>query len=168
MFPLPTFLKTNLLERLQTFATRGSVYAMQTLGVDAFREGNNIHLMNKPLNVQEACAGLRMLTIFIAIAVAMALIVNYRPWWQRLIIVVSAIPIALAVNVIRITVTGLLYNLDVPERIAHFFFHDLAGYFMMPLALVFLFLELKILDNLFIEVEEKSFVPSGISPAQQS
>ena len=51
-------------------------------------------------------------------------------------ILLSAIPIALIVNVIRITVTGLLYVAVGPENhFAQKLGHDWAGYFMMPLAL---------------------------------
>ena len=46
-------------------------------------------------------------------------------------------PIALIVNVIRIVVTGLMY-LHVSSQTASVFFHDLAGWFMMPMALAFL------------------------------
>ena len=51
-----------------------------------------------------------MLTIFVAIAVAITMVTD-RPWWEKMIIVVSAVPIALAVNVIRITITGIMYIL---------------------------------------------------------
>ena len=145
MFPLPGFLKDNLLRPLQEYATRFSVYAMQTFGIEVFRDGNVIHLEKMDMNVVDACSGLRMLTIFLALSVAIAMIVTTRPWWERMIIVVSAVPVALLVNVIRITITGMLYNLNVREEIAEHFFHDFAGWIMMPMALGFLYLELQIL-----------------------
>jgi exosortase len=159
MFPLPGFLKDNILRPLQTLATRCSVYAMQTLGIDVFRDGNVIHLEQMDMNVVDACSGLRMLTIFLALSVAIAMIVTTRPWWERLIIVVSAVPVALLVNVIRITITGMLYNLNVNEEIAKHFFHDFAGWIMMPMALGFLYLELQILSHLVIETEPPQVGP---------
>ena len=168
MFPLPGFLKDNLLRPLQEYATRFSVYAMQTFGIEVFRDGNVIHLEQMDMNVVDACSGLRMLTIFLALSVAIAMIVTTRPWWERLIIVVSAVPVALLVNVIRITITGMLYNLNVREEIAQHFFHDFAGWIMMPMALGFLYLELLILSHLVIETETPysgprpgSFAPRG-------
>ena len=62
----------------------------------------------------------------------------------------TAIPIALIVNVIRITATGVIF-LNSTSHAASVFFHDLAGWFMMPLALGFLCLELWLLRKLFIE-----------------
>jgi hypothetical protein len=66
------------------------------------------------------------------------------------LILASAIPIAVIVNVIRITVTGVLHEL-VGSRIANLVFHDLAGWLMMPMALGMLWLELELLSRLLIE-----------------
>ena len=74
-----------------------------------------------------------------------------------------AVPIALLVNIIRITVTGILYRFS-PE-LADAVFHDLAGWIMMPLAMGFLFLELQLLSNLFIEDSDVVPMPiGGMSP----
>jgi exosortase/archaeosortase family protein len=66
------------------------------------------------------------------------------------VIVLSAVPIALAVNVIRITVTGILHLTAGPE-LAEMVFHDLAGWFMMPMALGMLYVEFQILSHLIID-----------------
>ena len=153
MFPLPRVLVDNILRPLQTVATMSSVYALQTFGLDVFRDGNRIELENQAMNVVDQCSGLRMLTIFIALAVAIVMLSNNRSWWERVIILISSVPIALLVNCIRITVTGLLYSLDVNEMIANQIFHDFAGLIMMPMALGFLFLEMQILSRLVIEDE---------------
>ncbi len=153
MFPLPGFLVDNIMRPLQTLATKSSVYALQTLGVDAYREGNRIILEHTPMNVVDQCSGLRMLTIFIALAVAIVMLSSHRPWWERIAILLSSIPIALLVNCIRITLTGLLYNLELDEKIVNQIFHDFAGLIMMPLALGFLFFEMQILSRLVIEDE---------------
>ena len=153
MFPLPGFLVDNIMRPLQTLATKSSVFALQTLGVDAYREGNRIMLEQTPMNVVDQCSGLRMLTIFIALAVAIVMISTHRPWWERILILASSVPIALLVNCIRITLTGMLYNLQLDEKIVNQIFHDFAGLIMMPLALGFLFLEMQILSRLVIEEE---------------
>lgn len=147
MYPLPNEATRYLLGPLQTLATMVSTFALQTLGLDAFREGNQIVLGERHLNVVDACSGLRMLTIFMALSVAMVLL-GGREWWENAIVIASAVPIALIVNSIRITVTGVMYtvNAELAEKI----FHDWAGYFMMPLALGMLFLEQKILAWLVV------------------
>jgi exosortase len=149
MFPLPGFLDTRLLAPLQKLATVSSTYCLQTLGIAAASEGNRIEIGELQLGVVEACSGLRMLTIFVALAVAITLITD-RPLWERVVIVLSAVPIALAVNIVRITVTGILH-LTVGPRLADLVFHDLAGWFMMPMALGLLYIEFQILSHLVIE-----------------
>ncbi|RLS33981.1 MAG: exosortase/archaeosortase family protein [Planctomycetota bacterium] len=148
MFPLPDEATRYLLGPLQTLATMASTFGLQTLGLEAYREGNQIVLGEMHLGVVDACSGLRMLTIFIALSVALVLL-GKRSWWENGIILASAIPIALTVNVIRITVTGLLYQVANSE-LAEVVFHDLAGWVMMPMALGMLFLEQYILANVFI------------------
>lgn len=153
MFPWPKFFTDNIMRPMQTFATIISAYALQTMGIDAYRDGNRIMLEHAPMNVAEQCSGLRMLTIFIALSIAMAMISTHRPLWERVVIVVSSVPIALIVNSIRITLTGFLLNLGVGGEEFHRIFHDFAGWIMMPMALGLLFLEMHLLSRLVIEEE---------------
>jgi exosortase len=161
MLPLPSVLELNVLWRLQTLASVGSTFVLQTLGMAAFREGNLIKIPGANLNIADACSGLRMLTIFLALAVAMVFLIE-RPWWDKFIILLSAIPIALIVNIIRITATGLLYWIVGPENeFAKKIGHDWAGFFMMPLALGFLWVELQILERITVPVEITQYKPVG-------
>ena len=153
MFPLGMAFNRMLLEPLQKVATIGSTYCLQTMGMVAIREGNRIDLEGVQLGVVDACSGLRMLTIFMALAVAITFVTT-RPWWERIVIVVSAIPIAVAVNIARISITGVLYSLHVDPQISEWVFHNGAGYLMMPLALGLLYLEVQVLSRLFIDEEE--------------
>jgi exosortase len=154
MFPLPSVVEQNVLWKLQSLASWCSTVVLQTLGISAFREGNVIKIPGSvPLNIADACSGLRMATIFGALALAMVFLID-RPWWDKFVILLSAIPIALAVNVIRITITGLLYMVvGHDNELAHKLSHDWAGYFMMPLALGFLWIELQILERVTVPVE---------------
>jgi exosortase len=162
MFPLPNILERPVLGGLQKFASICSTFVLQTIGMAAFRQGNLISIPGTdPLNIAEACSGLRMGTIFLAMSVFMIFIVE-RPWWDKFVIVLSSLPIALLVNIIRITVIGLLYWMLGPENhIAKKLGHDWAGLFMMPLALGFLWLELQILERLTIPVESAQLRPVG-------
>lgn len=153
MYPLPGFVTRALLVPLNKIATMASTFCIQTFGIAAYRNGNSISLLGleKPLNVVDACSGLRMATIFLFMAVATALLID-RPKWMKAAIILSALPIAIVTNVIRIVITATLYSFNTSET-AHAVFHDLAGYLMPIIALGFLFLEIQILDNLFVTVE---------------
>jgi exosortase len=166
MYPLPDEATRYLLGPLQTLATMVSTYALQTLGLDAYREGNQIILGEMHLGVVDACSGLRMLTIFVALSVALVMLGD-REWWENVVVIASAIPIALVVNSIRITVTGLLYQVASSE-VAEMVFHDLAGWVMMPMALGMLFLLQQILAKLFF-LEDGQLAPitaKGLPAAQ--
>jgi exosortase len=163
MFPWPTLFERAILGNLQKIASICSAFVLQTMGISAFRDGNLISIpgMDQPLNIAEACAGLRMATIFGAMAVLMIFIVE-RPWWDKFVIVLSAIPIALAVNIIRITITGLIYMWAGQEsQAAKSIGHDYAGYVMMPMALGFLWLELQILERVTVPVDSVQLKPVG-------
>ncbi len=166
MVPLPYRLAVALAEPLQRFATGASTFALQTLGLPAVAEGNIIHLNEVEIGVIEACSGLRMLVIFLALASAMALILR-GPVWQKGILLASAVPIALIVNVIRITATGILHE-TTTSAVANMVFHDLAGWLMMPLALSFLGVELKFLQHLILEPAASTSVHSRPTPRRAS
>lgn len=151
MFPLPWSVEQGLLSPLQTLATQVSNYALQTLGFGSYREGNVIHIEDLPLNVVDACSGLRMTTIFLALSVAVVLVAD-RPWWENLVILLSAIPIAIFVNITRITVTGVLY-MTADHQLAEKVFHNWAGWLMVPLAFILLWIEVMILSKLFVEAD---------------
>jgi exosortase len=161
MMPLPFSVEVALAQPLRKLATDMSTYALQTLGCPAMAEGNVILLDDVPLGVAEACSGLGMLMTFFALATALAMAVN-APLRDRIVLIASAAPIAICANVIRITATGVAYHLAGKESaVAKMIYHDLAGWFMMPLALVMLWLELKFLANLFIE--EPELAPSNLA-----
>lgn len=145
MLPLPYRFQTMLGGSLQNVATAASTYAFQTLGVSAVAEGNVILLSEIRLGVVEACSGLTMLMTFFALATGVAILVQ-RSWAERAAIFLSAVPIAVMANVVRITATGLLYEAH-QDAWARAVFHDLAGWLMMPLALAVLIGELYFLGR---------------------
>ncbi|MBY0528429.1 MAG: exosortase/archaeosortase family protein [Gemmataceae bacterium] len=148
MLPLPYTLSIQLTGPLQELATTVCTFLLQTIGIPAIAEGNVILLSEVDIGIVEACSGLRMLVIFFALSTAVALLIR-RPLGEKIVIALSAAPIALISNIIRITVTGVLHE-TVGSEIANMVFHDLAGWLMMPLALGMLWLELQFLARLWL------------------
>ena len=171
MFPLPAFVENSLLLFLQKLAAISSTWVLQLLGNVTMREGNRLIIdmegSQLPLEVADACSGLRMLTIFGAMSVAVALLMD-RPWWDRLAVLVSAIPIALITNIIRIVATAVLLQLffdpenpDPEGGLAQRLIHDWAGLVMMPIALGILWLEYEVLTRLSIPIDNDEEYPSA-------
>ncbi len=154
MIPLPYQIQMMLGGTLQRAATHASTYVLQTLSVPAVSEGNIIILTDSRLGVVEACNGLSMLMTFFALSTGVAILAERRTF-ERIFIVASAVPIAIAANVVRISLTGVLFELQRGEW-ARVVFHDLAGWLMMPLALLLLLGELFVLKRAILHVPNEA------------
>jgi exosortase len=158
--PLPGALYDRLTIPMQKLASQASGFLLNMVSrLDATVRGNIIDVVYKgevvePLNVAEACSGMRLLMAFFALGVAMAYL-HYRPWWQRVVLLVSTVPIAILCNMVRVTVTGLIYVLGDPQY-AKGFYHDMLGLAMLPLAFGLYGLLARFMASLFIEEEEPS------------
>lgn len=152
MMPLPYRLEVGVLQPLQNLATTTSTFALQTLGFAARHEGNVVWIGKTPVGVAEACSGLRMLTGFVALAVAAAFVVE-RERWKRIVLLMSAVPVALICNVCRVTLMGLVHAAT-DNSTTQNALHDLLGW-LMPLGAVgLLWAELRMMDCLFVEDED--------------
>jgi exosortase len=147
MIPLPGFLANRLSGPLQHIATLSSTYLLQTLGITAISSGNVIWLSRGKVGVVEACSGLRMLMMFGAVTTA-AVYLFALSKWEKACLVASSFGIAIVVNIVRITATGVVHELIGPN-FAEKIFHDFAGWIMMPLALSALGIEVFLLSKLF-------------------
>ncbi len=148
MFPLPFSVEQAALVPLQTLAAKSGTYALQTLGFEASNEGGNfIRLEDYRLGVVEQCSGLRMATVLTALVLVYVFLVRI-PLWQSIVLVVAAVPIAVAVNFLRITITGVFY-VYAGRELAEHVFHDWAGYLMPPVAILLVALLQWLLDQLF-------------------
>ncbi len=161
MIPLPFRIETAFGQRLQSISTLASTYTLQALGLPALSEGNTIVLPGGVIGVAEACSGLSMLATFFALATAVALVIR-RPWLDKGVVLLSAAPIAVIANVMRIAATALAQEWFGRET-AHHVFHELAGWLMMPVALALLWLELRLLA--FLLVVPAAAAPLAVLPA---
>ena len=104
----------NITFWMQDVTARGSHFVL-ALFVDVDRNGNTLYIfdggVSKPLNIAEACSGMRMLMAFLALGVAMAY-TGFRRFWQRAALVAMAVPTAIVVNVLRVVTLGLLSLAD--------------------------------------------------------
>jgi exosortase len=161
MLPLPFQVDQFLAQPLRHVATACSTYLLQLFGFPALAEGNVILIGELRLGVVEACSGLGMLVTFFALATAVALVIRRR-WGDRVVLVLSAIPIALIANILRITATAAAHA-TLGSAAANGWLHHVSGWLMMPLALGLLCLELWYLDRLFLPAEATRPLPLDLS-----
>ncbi|MEQ9411909.1 MAG: exosortase/archaeosortase family protein [Fuerstiella sp.] len=152
MFPLPFRVERMLSDPLQLYGAEQAAYYIQMFGIPAVARGSLILMGDHKLGVAEACSGMRMLTVFFAISAA-TIIITRRSMWEKAIILLSAVPIALICNIGRIVATALAHNWFGQET-ADLVFHDLSGWLMMPSAMALLYALLKVLDWLFVAAPE--------------
>ena len=164
MVPLPHRVEQALSGSLQRASAVISVYTLQVFGLETWREGNIIRIGEHRLGVEDACSGLGLLFTLIAMGAGAAILVS-RPRVDRTVLVLSAIPIALLANWMRITATGLM-----SEWVGHgrelTTYHDLAGWLMMPTALGLFWAELKLLSALLPAAEAAD--PAGVEPGPKT
>lgn len=107
----------NATFQLQLLASQGAYVLLNVIGVTTDVRGNvlEVHTSTgiEQLNVAEACSGMRLVIAFVALGVAVAL-AGLRHWWQRVVLILSAVPVALGLNIVRVAVLGVL-TLSDPE-----------------------------------------------------
>ena len=147
MVPLPQSLVNVIAFPLQLIAAETAVAGLHLLGVPALLEGNIIHMANAELFVAEACSGLRSLMALITLGVVFAKFFR-ESMPERVIIVLSTIPIAIFVNALRVALTGVLtYNFG--QKAATGFIHDFQGLITFSLAFLLLLGEARLMQIVF-------------------
>lgn len=146
MLPLPRYIHTATMLPLQSAAAASAAFCLEMIGYSAINEANIITLNGTIVAVGEACNGLRMATAFLVIIGWIVLLVR-REWWEKLILLLSSLPIALLCNTLRLTVTAVVFTKLTGEKWERVF-HDFGGYAMIPLALAMVVFELWILRKL--------------------
>jgi exosortase len=157
--PIPAILFNKIAFPLQLFASRCAVWVMRLFDIPVLREGNIIELMpkgarqTKKLEVVEACSGIRSLMTLLTLAVVFAYVTRPRGdddktsgllqrvrsygFWRAIIIVASAVPIAILTNALRVSGTGVLAHYYGTE-IADGFFHSFSGWVVYIVAFLLL------------------------------
>lgn len=143
MVPLPGSLLNIIAFPLQLLAADLAVSALQLFAMPVLREGNIIHLPSMPLFVAEACSGLRSLMALGTLGVVFAYFFR-KTWGERLVLVLSTLPIAVLVNAFRVMLTAVLTYRFGPGM-AEGVIHQTEGFFTFALAFALLLIEARVL-----------------------
>jgi len=137
MIPIPNLIMSRVTFPLQLLAARLAAALLEMVGVPVLLLGNVIWLAAKPLEVADACSGIRSLLTLVTLAMIYGYLMETRIW-VRVALALSAVPIAVAANSFRIFGTGLIVQYWDPDK-ADGFYHLFGGWVIFVVALVMLF-----------------------------
>jgi exosortase len=147
--PFPALILNHITFPLQLMASRVAAELLPYAGVPVLQDGNIIRLPAMPLEVAEACSGIRSLMSLFTVAVIYGYFIEHGTL-RRTLLAVASLPIAVAANVARIFGTGLCVQYWDPEK-AMGFFHEFSGWLMFIVSLSCLYVVHLILNRLIPE-----------------
>ena len=137
MVPIPSIVFSQITFPLQILASKLAAWTLPMFGVPVLREGNVINLPAMPLEVAEACSGIRSLLSLTSLAIMYGYLME-KKLVIRVILALASIPIAVFANGFRIVGTGLLVQYWDPDK-AEGFFHAFSGWLIFVVSLLLLF-----------------------------
>jgi len=136
MVPLPLVLISNMTVKLKLLAAQCATFALNRMGFPSMLDGSIIRMENSFTIVGAPCSGLRSLIALVTLRLlfAYALKVSFL---KKGVLLLASIPIAIATNIMRITLLAVVNDLY-GEKAAMGFFHDFSGFLVFGVAFVFL------------------------------
>lgn len=149
MVPLPDVTINDINFPLKLFAASTSTAIVDASGVSAYVAGSDIVLgSGTRLTVEDACSGLRSLISLMAFATLFTYACKLRGY-KRLLLFLSAVPVAVAANIVRIVVLALVANAyGVKLATPGGWVHDVMGFVVFVVAFCIMFLLEEVLDLL--------------------
>ena len=122
MIRIPLFVYQQITFPLQLLASDVAARGLEILGIPVFRDGNVLTVASRRLEVVEACSGIRSLLSLTFLSVAYGRLFEKR-LWMKIALFLSTVPIAIACNAFRVTLTGVLteYKPEMAEGAYHSF-----------------------------------------------
>jgi exosortase len=145
MVPVPDAILNAVAFPLQLFATKVSAGVIQFCSIPVYREGNMLYFVQTQLEVAEACSGIRSLTALVMLSVIFMAQMR-RGWMLKAVILFSAVPVALAANILRVSGTGILAHFF-GDQVAKGFLHEFSGLAVFAFGLIILFIEFSLLNR---------------------
>lgn len=146
MVPFPSFIMNNLSSKLQLLSSWIGVEFIRACDIMVYLEGNVIDLGAYKLQVVDACSGLRYLFPLASLSFLCAWLFK-GPFWQKLLIFLSSMPLTIFMNSFRIGVIGIMVQYWGTEM-AEGFLHDFEGWIVFMACMVLLFFEMGLFSKL--------------------
>ena len=146
MIPLPAIIFNKIAFPLQLLASHVGESTINAMHIPILREGNVLILANATLEVAEACSGIRSLVSLFTLGIVFGYFVDQRPWF-RAIIALSAIPVAILANGVRVASAGVAAH-NFGAKGVEGLFHEFSGWVVFVLAFVMMLALQRLLQKL--------------------
>lgn len=137
MVPIPTLIYNSISIPLRLISSSAAARIAQAAGIVLYQDGNVLQLPGLSLGVEDACNGIAALSSLFVSALLLGVLVEYRQRWFRILLVLLAIPIAIAVNIARIAGTAIVA--DSHPDFAAGFYHAFSGWVLYLLGFLTLY-----------------------------
>jgi exosortase len=144
MFPVPSAYYVLITNPLKLFITKMSVNIISLIGIPVYREGNLLFVASTQLEVADACSGVRSLYSYLMLGCLFAWL--SKGFITRLVLIISTVLLAIIVNVLRISGTGVLSNYY-GAQVAQGFFHEFTGFVFFVFGFAVLLVEYVVLNR---------------------
>lgn len=148
LVPPPGWIINQITAPLQTFVSYVATNGLQALGYPIIREGVTLYIAQYQLLVEEACSGMNSIVGLTSITLFYIYIMHKASWRYALFLTALIIPIAVFVNILRVT-TLILLTYYYGDGVAQGFLHVTAGIVLFAVALVVVFSLDTLIQRLF-------------------
>lgn len=156
--PIPQIIFNKIAIPLQLWASQMAVWGIRLFEVASVRKGNVIEILPRgslqtvSMEVVEACSGIRSLMTLMTLALILAYFTSEKrktgdegtwaflrrfDFWRGVILMMTAVPIAIITNAGRVTATGIL-TYHYGKQATEGFMHSSAGWLVYLVALILL------------------------------
>ncbi|MFM9995268.1 MAG: exosortase/archaeosortase family protein [Phycisphaerales bacterium] len=149
LVPVPGTVRQEVSLPMQRWGAAAAQVVLETLGFEVEREGNLLSINGLEVAIAEACNGMRMVFALVLVAYTFAYGMPLRNSVRLLVLLGSPLA-AIGCNIVRLSVTVLLYGYA--DKPFADWFHDASGWLMLPVAFLMLMLVIKALRWALIPV----------------
>ncbi len=153
MVPLPAVIYNRITFPLQIFASQVAAFVLELLGTPVLRDGNVLELPSQRLNVVEACSGIRSLLSLTFLSLVYGYFFDNKSW-MRIALFVATVPIAIIANAGRVTLTGVMSEIN--ADLAHGTAHTASGWVIFMIALAIMVVVHQIINRVYKFVSKRS------------
>ncbi len=146
MIPVPVSIISLISLPLQGMATDISTIIIRLASIPVYQEGHMLYFVETQLEVAEACSGIHSIVALVMLSTVLVYIYPMKKR-SRLILILSAIPIALFANIVRVSGTGILAHFY-GASVARGFLHEFSGMAVFIFGLFLLIAEYKIIQKI--------------------